>query len=94
MLVSLEKDLWGVEDMKANAISKPLTEAFFLQVSVRREFPQTAKDFIQDEPEDWTLAFPEVKLQVFFLLKAKATSGTAILLFCVHTVQNVLSKST
>ncbi|KAK4824109.1 hypothetical protein QYF61_010629 [Mycteria americana] len=36
-------------------------EAFSPQVSVRREVPQTVKDFIQDEPEDWTLAFPEAK---------------------------------
>ncbi|NXS64736.1 ZP2 protein, partial [Pandion haliaetus] len=33
----------------------------YMEVSVRREVPQTVKDFIQDEPEDWTLAFPEAK---------------------------------
>lgn len=47
-----------------------LTVAFSLQVSVRKEVPQAVKDFIQDEPEDWTLGFPEVKLQVFFLVKS------------------------
>ncbi|NWH43048.1 ZP2 protein, partial [Fregata magnificens] len=36
-------------------------ESNYMEVSVRREVPQTAKDFIQDEPEDWTLAFPEAK---------------------------------
>ncbi|XP_074905948.1 uncharacterized protein LOC142041191 [Buteo buteo] len=38
-----------------------LCESNYMEVSVRREVPQTAKDFIQDEPEDWTLAFPEAK---------------------------------
>ncbi|NWI32196.1 ZP2 protein, partial [Sula dactylatra] len=36
-------------------------ESNYMEVSVRREVPQTEKDFIQDEPEDWNLAFPEVK---------------------------------
>ncbi|XP_009957717.1 PREDICTED: uncharacterized protein LOC104352965 [Leptosomus discolor] len=38
-------------------------ESNYMEVSVRREVPQMVKDFIQDEPEDWTLAFPEIKLQ-------------------------------
>ncbi|KAM7119692.1 uncharacterized protein J5F26_003764 [Ciconia maguari] len=38
-----------------------LCESNYMEVSVRREVPQTVKDFIQDEPEDWTLAFPEAK---------------------------------
>ncbi|XP_074720680.1 uncharacterized protein LOC141941605 [Strix uralensis] len=36
-------------------------ESNYMEVSVRKEVPQTVKDFIQDEPEDWTLAFPETK---------------------------------
>ncbi|NXT44255.1 ZP2 protein, partial [Pelecanoides urinatrix] len=36
-------------------------ESNYMEVSVRREVPQTVKDFIQDEPEDWTFAFPEAK---------------------------------
>nr|XP_009935723.1 PREDICTED: zona pellucida sperm-binding protein 2-like [Opisthocomus hoazin] len=36
-------------------------ESNYMEVSVRKEVPQTVKDFIQDEPEDWTLAFPEAK---------------------------------
>ncbi|KAF1410156.1 Zona pellucida sperm-binding protein 2, partial [Spheniscus magellanicus] len=36
-------------------------ESNYMEVSVRREVPQTVKDFIQDEPDDWTLAFPEAK---------------------------------
>ncbi|NXI56840.1 ZP2 protein, partial [Chloroceryle aenea] len=33
----------------------------YMEVSVRREVPQTLKDLIQDEPEDWTFVFPEAK---------------------------------
>ncbi|PKU41329.1 zona pellucida sperm-binding protein 2-like [Limosa lapponica baueri] len=36
-------------------------ERNYMEVSVRKEIPQTLKEFIQDEPEDWTLAFPEAK---------------------------------
>uniref|UniRef100_A0A8B9I7Y0 ZP domain-containing protein n=1 Tax=Anser brachyrhynchus TaxID=132585 RepID=A0A8B9I7Y0_9AVES len=36
-------------------------ETNFMEVSVRRDVPKTVKDFIQDEPEDQTLAFPEDK---------------------------------
>ncbi|NXG84205.1 ZP2 protein, partial [Stercorarius parasiticus] len=36
-------------------------ESNYMEVSVRKEVPQTVKDFIQDESEDWTLAFPEAK---------------------------------
>ncbi|KAM6085639.1 uncharacterized protein LJ206_007224 isoform 2-T2 [Theristicus caerulescens] len=36
-------------------------ESNYMEVSVTREVPQTVKDFIQDEHEDWTLAFPEAK---------------------------------
>lgn len=57
---------------------------FFVQVSVRRDVPQTVKDLIQEEPEDWTLAFPEVKLQIFFLIRTSATSNTTIL--CPHSM--------
>ncbi|NWW64145.1 ZP2 protein, partial [Ifrita kowaldi] len=35
----------------------------YMEVSVRREVPQTIKDFVQEEPEDWTLAFPEAKAE-------------------------------
>ncbi|NWW83862.1 ZP2 protein, partial [Rhynochetos jubatus] len=38
-----------------------LCESNYMEVSVRREVPQTVKDFIQDEHEDWTLAFAEAK---------------------------------
>ncbi|NWX07718.1 ZP2 protein, partial [Caloenas nicobarica] len=40
-----------------------LCESNYMEVSVRREVPQTVKDFVQDEPEDWTFAFPEAKAQ-------------------------------
>ncbi|KAM9562013.1 uncharacterized protein ACIB01_005423 isoform 1-T1 [Guaruba guarouba] len=36
-------------------------ESNYMEVSVRRKVPQTVKDFIQDEPEDWNLAFLEAK---------------------------------
>ncbi|NXC15259.1 ZP2 protein, partial [Corythaeola cristata] len=36
-------------------------ESNYMEVSVRKEVPQTVKDLIQDEPEDRTLAFPEAK---------------------------------
>nr|XP_009678849.1 PREDICTED: uncharacterized protein LOC104147731 [Struthio camelus australis] len=35
----------------------------YMEVSVRREVPQIVQDFIQDEPEDWALAFPEAKAE-------------------------------
>ncbi|NWW11017.1 ZP2 protein, partial [Oreocharis arfaki] len=35
----------------------------YMEVSVRREVPQTVKDFVQDEPGDWTLVFPEAKAE-------------------------------
>ncbi|NXC64868.1 ZP2 protein, partial [Aleadryas rufinucha] len=35
----------------------------YMEVSVRREVPQTIKDFVQDEHEDWTLVFPEAKAE-------------------------------
>nr|XP_013810491.1 PREDICTED: uncharacterized protein LOC106494730 [Apteryx mantelli mantelli] len=38
-----------------------ICEKNYMEVSVRREVPQTVHDFIQDEPEDWALAFPEAK---------------------------------
>ncbi|NXG59192.1 ZP2 protein, partial [Hemiprocne comata] len=38
-----------------------LCESNYMEVSVRREVPQTVEDFIYDELEDWTLAFPEAK---------------------------------
>ncbi|NWV28323.1 ZP2 protein, partial [Origma solitaria] len=40
-----------------------ICESNYMQVSVRREIPQTIKDFTQDELEDWTLVFPEVKAE-------------------------------
>ncbi|NXA69606.1 ZP2 protein, partial [Mohoua ochrocephala] len=35
----------------------------YMEVSVRREVPQSIKDFVQDEHEDWTLVFPEAKAE-------------------------------
>lgn len=35
---------------------------FLCKVSVRRNVPQITADLLQDEPEDWALAFPEVSL--------------------------------
>ncbi|NWW81144.1 ZP2 protein, partial [Climacteris rufus] len=40
-----------------------ICESNYMEVSVRRELPQTIKDFIQDEPEDWTPVFPEAKAE-------------------------------
>ncbi|NWW22017.1 ZP2 protein, partial [Falcunculus frontatus] len=40
-----------------------ICESNYMEVSVRREVPQTIKDFVQDEPEDWTLVFPEAKAE-------------------------------
>ncbi|KAL2306904.1 hypothetical protein Nmel_004849, partial [Mimus melanotis] len=40
-----------------------ICESNYMEVSVKKEVPQSMKDFVQDEPEDWTLVFPEVKLQ-------------------------------
>ncbi|NWT65988.1 ZP2 protein, partial [Prunella himalayana] len=40
-----------------------ICESNYMEVSVRREVPQTIKDFVRDLPEDWTLVFPEAKLQ-------------------------------
>ncbi|NXY16835.1 ZP2 protein, partial [Atrichornis clamosus] len=40
-----------------------ICESNYMEVSVRREVPQTLKDFLQDEPEDWTLVFPEAKAE-------------------------------
>ncbi|NWY54777.1 ZP2 protein, partial [Chionis minor] len=36
-------------------------ESNYMEVSVKKEVPQVVKDLIQDELEDWTLAFPEAK---------------------------------
>ncbi|NXX19523.1 ZP2 protein, partial [Podargus strigoides] len=38
-----------------------ICESNYMEVSVKREVPQAVKDFIQDEPEDRSLAFPEAK---------------------------------
>ncbi|NWV12804.1 ZP2 protein, partial [Ptilonorhynchus violaceus] len=46
---------WGPREL--------ICESNYMEVSVRREVPQTIKDFIQDEPEDWTLLFPEAKAE-------------------------------
>ncbi|XP_014750397.1 PREDICTED: uncharacterized protein LOC106865064 [Sturnus vulgaris] len=40
-----------------------ICESNYMEVSVKREVPQTIKDFVQDEPEDWTLVFPEAKAE-------------------------------
>ncbi|NXE94324.1 ZP2 protein, partial [Menura novaehollandiae] len=40
-----------------------ICESNYMEVSVRRDVPQTIKDFLQDEPEDWTLVFPEAKAE-------------------------------
>ncbi|NWY71902.1 ZP2 protein, partial [Erithacus rubecula] len=40
-----------------------ICESNYMEVSVRREVPQSIKDFVQDEPEDWTLVFPEAKAE-------------------------------
>lgn len=67
----------------------PLQKRFSLQVSVRREVPQTVKDFVQDEPEDWTFAFPEVKPQVFFLVKARHNHPSNL---CLHSTKCPFKK--
>ncbi|KFP27867.1 Zona pellucida sperm-binding protein 2, partial [Colius striatus] len=38
-----------------------LCESNYMEVSVRREVPQTIKGLTQDELDDWTLTFPETK---------------------------------
>ncbi|NXW57653.1 ZP2 protein, partial [Eurystomus gularis] len=38
-----------------------LCESNYMEVSVTREVPQALKDFVEDEPGDWILAFPEAK---------------------------------
>ncbi|NWZ98512.1 ZP2 protein, partial [Nesospiza acunhae] len=35
----------------------------YMEVSVRREVPQTIKDFVQDAPEDWTFVFQKAKAE-------------------------------
>ncbi|NWX57840.1 ZP2 protein, partial [Promerops cafer] len=40
-----------------------ICENNYMEVSVRSEVPQTIKDLVQDEPEDWTLVFPEAKAE-------------------------------
>ncbi|NXL81275.1 ZP2 protein, partial [Leptocoma aspasia] len=40
-----------------------ICESNYMEVSVRSEVPQTIKDFVQDEPEDWTLVLPEAKAE-------------------------------
>ncbi|KAM4903276.1 uncharacterized protein FYW23_001133 [Sylvia borin] len=40
-----------------------ICESNYMEVSVRKEVPQTIKDFIEDEPEDWSLVFPEAKAE-------------------------------
>ncbi|NXU21571.1 ZP2 protein, partial [Pardalotus punctatus] len=38
-------------------------ESNYMEVSVRREIPQTIKDLIQDKLENWALVFPEAKAE-------------------------------
>lgn len=38
---------------------------FSTEVSVRRDVPQTEKDIILSEPEDWILSYPKVKISFF-----------------------------
>ncbi|NXX28694.1 ZP2 protein, partial [Nicator chloris] len=40
-----------------------ICQSNYMEVSVRREVPQTIKDFVQDNPEDWTCVFPEAKAE-------------------------------
>ncbi|NXC81385.1 ZP2 protein, partial [Cercotrichas coryphoeus] len=40
-----------------------ICESNYMEVSVRKEVPQSIKDFVQDEPEDWILVFPEAKAE-------------------------------
>ncbi|NWT50038.1 ZP2 protein, partial [Erythrocercus mccallii] len=47
--------LWSPRDL--------ICERNYMEISVRREVPETIKDFVQDEPEDWTLLFPEAKAE-------------------------------
>ncbi|XP_066468832.1 zona pellucida sperm-binding protein 2-like [Tiliqua scincoides] len=37
-------------------------EANYMEVSVRRNVPPIPEDFLQDQPEDWAAALPEVKV--------------------------------
>ncbi|NXP68401.1 ZP2 protein, partial [Chloropsis cyanopogon] len=47
--------LWSPRDV--------ICESNYMEVSVRREVPQTIREFLQDEPEDWTLVFPKAKAE-------------------------------
>lgn len=42
-------------------VFKIIDRPFLFKVSVRRKVPQIMPEMIEDEPEDWALAFPEVK---------------------------------
>ncbi|CAM2112232.1 unnamed protein product [Caretta caretta] len=45
-------------------------ETNYMEVSVRRNVPQITADLLQDEPEDWALAFPEVRGVTFSAVRA------------------------
>lgn len=66
---------------------------FSTEVSARRDVPQTEKDIILSEPEDWILSYPKVKISFFFLIvKASATSDT-IILQCPHSINCPFQKN-
>ncbi|NXD26891.1 ZP2 protein, partial [Spelaeornis formosus] len=52
---SCHYDLWSPREL--------ICESNYMEVSVKREVPQVIKDFLEDEPEDWTLLFPEAKAE-------------------------------
>lgn len=47
-----------------------LRAPFSIQVSIWREVPQTEKDIVLNEPEDWILSNQEVKSRFFLASKS------------------------